>query len=187
MATTVKLTLEEFLAREDTEPASEYVCGEVIQKPMPSRGHAFIQGFLFHVLFQFLTGTRLGRVGTELRCVFGPPGRERGFVPDVVYVAMEQLATDEAASFRAQRSAPDLAIEILSPEQNAAEFADKIQFYLLHGVRLVWVVDPMKGTIKVFAPGQEARTFTAGDTLDGGDVLPGFSLAIDDIFAQLQV
>ncbi len=182
MAAASKVTLDEFLGKEDVKPALEYACGEVTQKPMPVWSHAAIQGFLQMVLGQFLAHSGLGRAVPEFRCIFGPPGRERAFVPDVVYLAKERLPRD-----RYLRAAPDLAIEILSPDQNVARLLDEIQFYLLNGVRLVWVIDPAAATVAVLAPGQEGRTLTAGDTLDGGDVLPGFSVAVDDIFAQVKV
>ena len=182
MTATSNLTLEQFLAMPDTEPAGEYVCGEVIQKPMPDRPHAAIQGYLLVVLFQFLTRTKLGRVFPEFRCIFGPPGRQRAFVPDLVYIAHERLTPD-----RYHRAAPDLAVEVLSPDQNMARFVEKTHFYLLNGLRLVWVIDPPTQTVVVLAPGQEPRTVTLGDTLDGGDVLPGFSVPVDDIFAQAQL
>jgi len=68
-----------------------------------------------------------------------------------------------------------------------AQFLDKIQFYLLYGVRLVWVIDPATATVTVQAPGQEGRILSSGDMLDGDEVLPGFSVAVDEIFAQTQV
>jgi len=182
MAVASTITLDEFLRMEDAKPALEYACGEVIQKPMPDRPHSRIQFFFAAVLFQFLARTPIGQGFTEFRCIFGPAGRERAFVPDLVYVANERLGPD-----RYLREAPDLAIEILSPDQNMARFLDKIQFYLMNGVRLVWVIDPAAATIAVLAPDQEGRTLTAGDTLDGSDVLPGFSVAVDDIFAQVKV
>jgi Uma2 family endonuclease len=187
MTTTTGLTLEQFLAREETEPASEYACGEVVQKPMPSQAHAYLQLFLGALLRQFLRTTKLGRAGTEWRCIFGPSGRERAFVPDLVYVSYERLARGDARSNHDLLTAPDLAVEIVSPGQSAAWFADKIQFYLLHGVRLVWVIDPDAETIRVFAPGRDTVTLGAGDTLDGGDVLPGFSVSVADFWAELQV
>jgi Uma2 family endonuclease len=76
-------------------------------------------------------------------------------------------------------------VEILSPDQNWAQFLDKIQFYLLNGVRLIWVLDPTASTVTVEAPGEEARILRPGDTMDGGDVLPGFSYLVADIFAQV--
>jgi Uma2 family endonuclease len=183
LATTVRMTLDEFLRRpDDAKPAMEYACGEVFQKPVPTTPHSAIQGYLVVVLFQFLANAGMGRVFPELRCIFGPVGRERAYVPDLVIVATEKLTGD-----RYLRVAPDLAIEVMSLDQDMARISDKIQFYLLNGVRLVWVIDPEAGTIAVLAPGQEGRTLSAGDTLDGGDILPGFTVTVDDIFAQIQV
>ena len=183
MAVTSRVTLDEFLLMKDDEkPALEYACGEVTQKPMPDRLHSTLQLFLGVVLFHFLEGTGLGKALPELRCIFGPSGRVRVFVPDLVYVANARLTAD-----RYLHTAPDLAVEILSPGQNMARIVDKIQFYLLNGVRLAWVIDPNAATIVVLAPGEEGRTLAVGDTLDGGEVLPGFRVAVDEIFAQIQV
>src|SRR5581483_9868769 len=102
--------LEAFLRLEETEPFSEYACGEAFQKPMPNRHHAAIQTFLAVALYPFLARTGLGRALTEFRCIFGPPGRERAYIPDLVYVARDRLTADLYL-----RAAPDLAIEILSP------------------------------------------------------------------------
>jgi Uma2 family endonuclease len=182
MAMTSSLTLNQFHGLEETEPASEYACGEAFQKPMPNRHHAAIQLFVGAMLLSFLQRTGLGRAFTEFRCVFGPAGRERSYVPDISVVSRERLTTDLHL-----HAAPDLAIEILSPDQHLPRFLDKIQFYLLYGVRLVWIIDPATETVTVEAPGQEARMLHRGETLDGGDVMPGFSLAVDDVFAQMQV
>jgi Uma2 family endonuclease len=174
------LTLEQFLQQEETKPASEYACGEVYQKPMPDGPHSSIQLFLSVVLYQYLAQSGIGRVFPELRCIFGPPGRERTYVPDLVYVSNAHLPVPRHLHY-----APDLAIEVLSPDQHWAQFLDKIQFYLLHGVRLIWVFDPAASTVTVEAPGVEARILRPGDTLDGGEVLPGFSVPVADIFAQV--
>lgn len=185
MATTTKLTLDEFLARPETKPYSEYACGEVYQKPMPDLDHSRLQFFVTLLIKQFLTASPLGIVGIEWRCIFGPPGQERAFVPDVTYASHERRAVRGRNARKFVWTAPDLAIEILSPDQSAGEFADKLQFYLLHGVRLVWVIDPEARTIRVYRPGEDALLLQTGDTLDGGDVLPGFSALIDDIFAEI--
>jgi Uma2 family endonuclease len=173
------LTIEQFLRMEDTEPSSEYACGEVFQKPMPNRQHAAIQFFLATVLGPFLDRTGIGQAFTELRCIFGPPGRERTYLPDLCYVSRERLDFDLFL-----HAAPDLAIEILSPDQHMPQFLAKIHFYLLYGVRLVWIIDPSTMRITVQAPGVEPRLLGAGDVLDGADVLPGFSVGVDDIFAR---
>ncbi len=82
------------------------------------------------------------------------------------------------------RTAPDLAVEILSPDQDAGRFLDKIQFYLRQGVRCVWVVDPRRLTLTVLSLEEDAVVLTPADTLEGGEVLPGFALSVQDIFAQ---
>jgi Uma2 family endonuclease len=78
-------------------------------------------------------------------------------------------------------------IEVLLPGQHVAQLLEKVYFSLLHGVRLIWVIDPATTTVTVIAPGEDARILSPGDVLDGGEVLPGFSVAVDDIFAQMQV
>lgn len=180
------LSLEEFLARPETEPASEYVCGEVFQKPMPTNAHGALQLYIAMLIFQFLSRARLGRVRTEWRCIFGPPGRQRPYIPDVVYVSFERLPPVDATEQPYLRTAPDLAVEILSPDESARRFASKLRFYLLHGVRLVWVVDPTAQTITVYTPGDaDERVLTVDEILDGDEVLPGFSAPIAEIMAQL--
>jgi Uma2 family endonuclease len=181
MAVASRLSLEEFLRLPEDKPGLEYACGKVVQKPLPVWDHSMIHGFLLMVLGQFLRETGLGRAGPELRCIFGPPGRERVLQPDISYVAKEHYPRGPYP-----RTAPDLAIEILSPSQNIAWLLDKAQFYLLNGARMVWVIDPGAATIAVLKPDEEGRTLTAGETLDGGDVLPGFSVAVDELFAQTE-
>jgi Uma2 family endonuclease len=174
------LTLEDFLEMPETKPASEYTCGEVYQKPMPDGPHSTIQLILSLLLHPYLLGTGIGRAFPELRCIFGSPGRVRTYVPDLVVVSREHLPVR-----RHLMRAPYVAIEVLSPDQHWAQFLDKIQFYLLNGVKLVWIFDPATETVTVEAPGEEARILHRGDTLEGGDVLPGFSMALEEIFAQV--
>jgi Uma2 family endonuclease len=177
-----KLTLDQFLSQEETKPATEFACGEAFQKPMPDGPHSAIQFFLSAVLYPFLVRTGLARGFTELRCIFGPAGDERTYVPDLVVVSDRRLPIP-----RHLHAPPDLAVEILSPDQDERQFRERIRFYLLHGVRLVWVIDPATSTITVEAPGEDARILRPGDTLDGGDVLPGFVVPVSDIFAQLPI
>jgi hypothetical protein len=76
---------------------------------------------------------------------------------------------------------PDLAVEGLSPGDRPGSVADKILYYLLNGVRLVWLIDPDRRIMQVFTPDCVMRDLTEDDTLDGGDVLPGFAVAVRDI------
>src|SRR5437660_1493412 len=102
------VTLDQFLQQRETKPASEYACGEVYQKPMPDGPHSEIQASLIIALHGFLSRTGLGHVLPELRCIFGPPGRERIYVPDLVVVFKEHLPVQRHLLYP-----PEVAIEIL--------------------------------------------------------------------------
>jgi Uma2 family endonuclease len=152
---------------------------------MPNFPHFILLGFLLYVLGVHVRNHNLGFVGPELRCVFGPMTCRRGYVPDIAFISRERVPRGDARSFVPFRLPPDFVIEVLSPEQNVGRFTEKLQFYLRHGVRLVWVVDPIAETVTVHRPDDDPVTLTAGDTLDGADVVPGFTLPVADIFAQL--
>jgi Uma2 family endonuclease len=187
MATATRLTLEEWLARPDTEPAGEFVDGEVHQKPMPNLAHYILAGLFVELLRGHVRRLNLGLVGPELRCVFGPLTGRRGYVPDVAFVSHARLPVADARALVPFPFPPDLAVEILSPDQDVARFARKLRFCLRHGVRLIWVVDPIAETVAVHRPGVEPVTLRVGDTLDGADVLPGFTLALAAVFAELRL
>jgi len=115
------VAIDEFLRIEDEKPALEYARGEVFQKPIPTRFHSILTRYFTLVLSRFLEQAALGEVFPELRCIFDPPGRQRAYVPDLVYVSNERLM----AADRFLRTAPDLAVEILSPGQNIARLFAK--------------------------------------------------------------
>jgi Uma2 family endonuclease len=177
--TTTKLTLAEFLALPETEPASELIDGAVVQKPMPTIEHSIIQSLLSFVLVQFLRAHPLGIVGSEMRCIFGPAGAERPYVPDLVFIRAERVP--RIGRGQPFYGAPDLAVEILSPDDRPDRVAAKVAFYLLHGVRLVWLVNPDTRTVTVLTPDGRSAVLGEEDTLDGGEVLPGFAVAVREI------
>jgi Uma2 family endonuclease len=78
--------------------------------------------------------------------------------------------------------APDLVVEVLSPSDTAGEVLEKIEDWLDAGTRLVWVVDPERKKVKVYAPGRAAQSFTMKDQLSGEEVLPGLLLPVAEIF-----
>ncbi len=130
------------------------------------------------------------RFGTEPAAGLGLFGPGFGFVapsgrglhpPDLAFLRYRRLP-GEAAWDGLSSVAPDLAIEVLGlvdePERVAKEVAD----YLEGGVALLWVVDPVERSVAVHAPGQSVRVLGIGDELDGGDVLPGFRVAVAELF-----
>lgn len=184
MTTTAPLTLEQFLKQPETEPASEFECGEVMQKTMPTGGHAVIQMLLGMLVGPFLRLHPLGQAGSEWRCVFGPQGRRRRcYVPDFVFMRAERLPADGSWFNGPFHGAPDIAVEILSPDDRPARVTRKVLFSLNHGVRIVWLVDPEDRTVTVFTlEDRDGKLLHEKDTLDGGDVLPGCSAPVSELF-----
>src|SRR5262249_38754938 len=78
---------------------------------------------------------------------------------------------------------PDLAVEILSEGNTEAEMARKLKEYFQAGTRLVWYVDPKTRTVRVYTTPRKSVLLTEDQALDGGKVLPGFSLSIREWFA----
>ena len=83
------------------------------------------------------------------------------------------------------KGGPDLAVEIRSPGDRQREIDERVADYLRAGTSLVWIVDPRKRTVVVRVAGAEDRTLTEADHLDGGDVLPGFRVAVREVFEDL--
>jgi len=101
--------------------------------------------------------------------------------PDVAFVHANRIPCGGVRGFF--QGAPDLAVEVLSPNDRPVEVAAKIHDWLRAGSTAVWIVDPENRTVTVHGDGNEAVVLTASDTLQGDDVLPGFSMPVAMIFA----
>lgn len=100
--------------------------------------------------------------------------------PDGGFVRQHRLPSEPVRGYF--RGAPDLAVEVISPEDRANEVLAKVHMWLDSGCRSVWTVDPKTQTITIHNDKHRSITLEAGQTLDGGDVLPGFLLPVADIF-----
>ncbi len=103
-------------------------------------------------------------------------------IPDVAFVAKDRLPPAD----RRQRffdGPPDLAVEIVSPSNRQSEVAEKVRLWLRFGTRLVWVVDPSNRTVAVWTADGTMRLLRETDELDGGEVLPGFLVAVAELFS----
>lgn len=179
MATTTRRSLDEFLALPEVKPAREYEDGEVTRKAMPSKDHAWVQSLFGFIFVTYLRAHPIGFAGSELRCTFGPVGGRRSYVPDYVFIRGERTS-----GWRGRdpfRDAPDLAIEILSPGDRLSRVLKKIRFYLEHGVRQVWLIDPERRTLRVYTAPEIVQHYGEDDTLTGGDLLPDFSVPVREL------
>lgn len=137
------------------------------------------------VLRNHVRPRRLGRV-TGAAGIYKFSGAETGLVPDVGFYRAElrALAPDHRKPIP---FAPDLAVEVASPDQRPDELAAKVQFYLRGGTRLIWVIWPSTKHIDVWRKGQPfgpQTTRNVSENLDGEDVVPGFSYPVAAIFAD---
>jgi Uma2 family endonuclease len=101
--------------------------------------------------------------------------------PDVAFISADRLPLDVRVQGYLE-IVPDLVAEVISPNASPVEINDKTQMWLRYGVRLVWEVDPEARTVTAHYPNRPYATFGEDDMLDGGDVLPGFSCPVRDIF-----
>ncbi len=179
MATATLITAEEFELMPDGE-RFELVSGTLREVTPPSFQHALLQGRLITRLSIFVMEQGLGEVVGEVGVIlFREPDTVRG--PDIAFVRTERLP-EPGEQRRLLRIVPDLAIEIVSPNDKARDVTSKVLTYLDAGVPTVWVVDPGAQHVEVWNHDAPVQVIRAGDTLDGGDVLPGFRLPLADLF-----
>jgi len=101
--------------------------------------------------------------------------------PDFALVTKDNLPEIEPAE-AFWPGAPDLAVEVVSPGDTSGEVADKIDAWLAAGCAAVWVVDPKLQTVTIYHSRTNVVVKTAGETVQGDPVVPGFSCAVDEFF-----
>lgn len=106
-------------------------------------------------------------------------------IPDVSFVSWAKLPGRKYPKGQVPDLVPDLAVEVLIPSNTAREMWRKLKDYFLAGVRLVWIIDPDTRSARVHTAPDVFADLTAADSLDGGDVLPGFALPLGRVFARL--
>jgi len=159
----------------------ELVRGELQMMSPTGNEHAIVTAELTARLVSFVRQHSLGAVFT------GEPGfqLERDpdtvLAPDIAFVERQRIAATGLSS-KFWQGAPDLAVEVKSPSDRAGKVAAKTQSWLAHSVRQVWLVDPQKRTVTIYL--RDGRVVALGetDTLEGGDVVPGFACRVGEIF-----
>jgi Uma2 family endonuclease len=146
------ITLEEFLKLPETEPASEYIDGQIIQKPMPQGKHSTIQGESVTTINAMLKRQKIARAFPELRCTFGG----RSIVPDVAVFTWDRIPRDENGEIaNVFQTAPDWTIEILSPDQSVTKVTKNILHCLGFETQMGWLIDPEEQTVIVYIRNQQ--------------------------------
>jgi len=159
----------------------ELVDGILVEKTVGAY-EAYLAVLLIHFLTSFARANHLG-------IVLGPDGMMRlspGLVriPDVSFISWDRLPGRKVPRTPMANLAPDLAVEVISKSNTAKEMENKLLDYFSTGVRAVWYVYPIPREVHVYKTREQRMVLTENQTLDGGDVLPGFRLSLAELFAE---
>src|SRR5919198_953043 len=169
---------EQFLALpENRDRFFELIHGEIIEK-VPTEEHGLIAANLCGFLWQYTRQSGLGRAVVEAR-VRMPDDDYNSRQPDLAFFAD---TTRPVVKRGPVLQMPDLVIEVKSPDDTYTSMRERAQYYLRHGTRLVWLIYPEKRLVEVYRQNADSDLLTGDDTLEGGDVLPHFTLPIQEIF-----
>ena len=160
----------------------ELVDGVLVEKAMGFR-ESVLASFLIGELYKFVAPRKLGLVAAPDGMMRLAAGLVR--MPDVSFISWARLPGGKIPKAPIPRLAPDLAVEVLSPGNTAAEMERKRREYFKAGVSVVWLVDPVARRVTVYTAPDQFRVLAESETLDGGQVLPGFALSLRELFADL--
>jgi Uma2 family endonuclease len=174
------LTGDDLLRMSEQLAGTELVEGELVKMAPTGFEHGDVEGAGIELLRRWNRQHKLGKVS----------GGEVGFytrhddrtvrAADIVFMSHARLKAFETSGYGTV--APELVVEVMSPHDSASEIEEKAHEWLKFGVLLVWVIYPKTQRIHVFAPDRDVRVLEADATLEGGEVLPGFSVQVRAFF-----
>ncbi|MBX6332788.1 MAG: Uma2 family endonuclease [Gemmatimonadaceae bacterium] len=174
------MTAEELLVYSGAEYC-ELVRGELVIYEPPSFRHGAAVMAIAAPLAAYVKQRALGTVVVESGCVLQrAPDTVRG--PDISFVSRARLSPDQIDETYLE-GAPDLVIEVLSPSNTRRQIREKVADYLAAGARLIWVVDPRAKHVVVYRADVPAEVVPWNEPLDGGEVIPGFTITIADLIS----
>lgn len=175
------MTAEELLQLNLPNKRTELVSGVLAVREPAGFRHGAVAVAMTVAIGNFVYAHRLGVVvaaetGFTLR---RDPDTVRA--PDVAFVSTDRCPDPDTRGFA--ELAPDLVVEVLSPDDRAGEMLSKVGDWLSAGCRLVWVLDPVRQVARVYRADGSVMLVGAHDVLDGEDVLPGFTCALSSVVA----
>lgn len=182
-ATAVRYTPEDLLEITD-RLMPELVDGELLERePMGQRADEVGSRIIYYLTgysLTLLSGVVNGAHGS-IQVFPDDPNKVR--IPDVAFTRRDRMPGGEAFEGHS-RVVPDLAVEVVSPNDKLGEFEAKMKDYQSAAIPLIWVVNPELRTVRVYTPTGAGPLLHDGDTLRGGDILPGFECPVSAIFAD---
>ena len=160
----------------------ELIDGILVEKIMGAP-ESFLVGWIITLLNNYCHPRNLGAILGADGMLRLAPGMVR--IPDAAFISWDRFPGRKMTEQPIPDLCPDLAVEVLSPSNLTKEMKQKLKEYFAAGCRRVWYVDPKKRIVTVYTSPNSATVLAEDQTLDGGEVLPGFSLSIRQMFAEL--
>ena len=183
ISSTSVFTPEDLLSMRD-DRRCELVGGKLVEKPVSALA-SFVAAVVSRLIGDFVERHGLGFAfdpDLTYQCFPTDPNLVRR--PDVSFVRRGRFEGNQFPEGHV-RIAPDLVVEVLSPNEKAYDVDEKVDEYLAAGVRLIWIINPESRAVRVDGSNKPSVVLRENDSLDGGQVLPGFSVSIRDIFAKV--
>jgi Uma2 family endonuclease len=177
MATTKLWTIEEVERLPDDEFRYALLRGELHRMPPPKFRHGRVVTAISSHLYHFIRERDLGEISSQSGYIF-ERDPDTLLEPDVAFVRRAHVPTNE----NSYPEAPDLVVEAVSPSETGPSIRAKSAIYLSAGVRLIWVCDPERRTVRISRADGTETFLTEKDDIDGEDVLPGFRLSVARLF-----
>jgi Uma2 family endonuclease len=174
------ITADELLHLNLPNKRTELVKGSLVVREPAGYQHGEVAMNIATAINSIVRADNLGRVlaaETGFKLASNP---DTVRAPDVAFVSRERVPESSPRGFAS--FAPDLAVEVLSPADRPGEVLEKVADWLSAGTRLVWVVDPVRRNARIYRADGSESIRAEGDTLEGEDVVPGFSCQLRDIF-----
>ena len=175
------MTAEELERLDIPGSVTELVRGQLIVREPPGTRHGRIAANLCIILGSFVRREKLGAVSAQDTGFKIESDPDTVRAPDVAYLSSARMSSVGPRGYAAV--APDLAAEVMSPNDRAGEILTKVGAWLSAGSRLVWVVDPDREEVRVYRPNGSVTIIPGDGSLDGEDVVQGFSCSVQDVLS----
>lgn len=178
---TAPITGEDLARLGDIGP-SELIKGEIVYMSPTGFWHGSVEGRISRIVGNFVSAQGLGEVFSGEVGIYTQRNPDTIRAADVGFVSRGRLAQVKSKSYL--DVAPELVVEILSPDDRWSDLTDKLDEYFAIGVNVIWVVDPRRKQVYVYRSVTDVQRLSVEETLTGGEALPGFSVPVAELFAS---
>lgn len=179
-----KLVSADELAHMRIEEPCELVEGRIVRMSPAGSSHGLVASRFHHLLTAHCERTRIGEVVSAETGFLVRRKPDTVRAPDVAFVSNELVARAQSSGETFFPQAPDLAVEVLSPDDAWTDVERKVREYLQAGAKAVWVASPPAERVYVYAPARPVRVLGVEDEVDAGDAVPGFRAPVASFFRR---